>query len=292
MYNDEEVSVIFSKTSRFKLLYFFLAIMLLLHSFQGFQGGRYKSSDDKLYSIPYSELDIFFIDSAQKINYGTSTAISLEIIGQFSDIEYFFSLFQWQTIMKNHVPCGTSIFLIINGEILGGTSYSLLILIGTIYLEKPKYQETKGNKNRSIIKATISENPGINLREIQRSTNLAMGVIQYHIHSLESGEQEIESLKFGRCKHFFLSNTQFTTQEKLWFSLSQNPSIKSILDLLVFSDGQFSQKDLSLFTGKSKSLISYYIKVLRNNGVIEVENHQLRISEEFFSKDGFSFSPE
>ncbi|MFX0211853.1 MAG: hypothetical protein ACFFDT_38110, partial [Candidatus Hodarchaeota archaeon] len=194
---------IFSKNSRFKLLYFFLAIMLFLHSFQGFQGWKYKSDDEKLYSPPYSELDIFFIDFTQKLNHGTSTTISLEIIGQFSDIDYFFSLFQWQTMVKTHITYGTSLFLIINGEILGGTSYSLLILIGTIYLEKPKYHETKRNKNRSIIKATISENPGINLREIQRSTNLAMGVIQYHIRSLESREPEIESLKFGRSKHFF-----------------------------------------------------------------------------------------
>ncbi|MFX1507859.1 MAG: hypothetical protein ACFFDC_17360, partial [Promethearchaeota archaeon] len=225
----------------------------------------------------------------QKINHGTSTTISLEIIGQFSDIDHFFSLLQWQTMVKTHITYGTSLFLIINGEILGGTSYSLLILIGTIYLEKPKYHESKRNKNRTIIKATISDNPGINLREIQRSTNLAMGVIQYHIRSLESREPEIESLKFGRSKHFFLSNPKLSVEEKLWFSLSRNPNIRSILDLIVFSGGHYSQKDLSLFTGKSKSLISYYIKVLRLNGVIEVDNHQLRISEEFSGKEYIRF---
>jgi predicted transcriptional regulator len=86
-----------------------------------------------------------------------------------------------------------------------------------------------------------------------------------------------------------LSSTRFTIQQKLWFSLNRNPNIKSILDLLVFSDGHYSQKDLSLFTGRSKSLISYYIKVLRHNGVIEVENHQLRISEEFVDRDRIRF---
>lgn len=265
--------------------------MLFLHSFQGFQGWKDESIDDKIYSTPYSELDTFFIDLAQNINHGTSTVISSEIIGQFSNIHYLLSLLQWQTLAKNQITYGTSFFFLINGEIvgLGGTSYSFLILVGTIYLEKPKYQETNRNKNRSIIKATISENPGINLREIQRSTNLAMGVIQYHIRSLESGENEIESLKFGRCKHFFLSSTRFSIEQKLWFSLSRNPNIKFILDLIVFSNGHYSQKDLSLFTGNSKSLISYYIKILKLNGVIEVENHQLRISEEFSGKNHILF---
>lgn len=264
--------------------------MLFLHSFQGFQNWNHEKNEDKVYCTPYSELDTFFIDLIQKMNYGTSTSavISLEIIlNQISNINFSSTtLVNWQSLAKHQITHITSSFLV-NGEIfgLGGTTYSVLLLIGKVSLENLKYLETKKpisrNKNRVIIKTAITENPGIRLREIQRSTNLAMGVIQYHIRSLESEECEIESLRFGRSKHFFLSSAMFSIEQKLWFSLSRNQNIKNILEILVESDGHYSQKDLSLFTGNSKSLISYYIKVLRFNGVIEVENHQLRISEDF-----------
>lgn len=269
--------------------------MLFLHSFQGFQGWNHERNENKVYSTPYSELDTFLIDLIQKMNYGTSTStvISLDIVfNQISNTSYCsLTLLNWQSLAKNQITHVTSPFLV-NGGIfgLGGTTYSVLLLIGTISLEKLKYLETKKqlsrNKNRVIIKAAITENPGISLREILRSTNLAMGVIQYHIRSLESGECEIESLRFGRSKHFFLSSARFSIEQKLWFSLSRNQNIKNILELLVASDGHYSQKELSLFTGNSKSLISYYIKVLRLNGVIEVEHNQLRISEDFVEING------
>ena len=256
--------------------------MLFLHSFQGFQGWGHGSEEDEVSTTIYTVLDSFLIDLTQ--NYGTSVTISLEIlIAQFSADYFSDSLFQWQIIARNQITHGTLSFLV-NGEIfgLGGTSYSLLFLFGTIHIEKLKYQDTRKNKNKSMIITTISENPGISLREIQRSTNLAMGVIQYHIRSLESGEYEIESLRFGRSKHFFLSNARFSVEQKLWFSLNRNQNIKNILDLLLISDGTLSQKDISLFTGRSKSLISYYTKVLRFNGVIKVDNNQLKISEDFY----------
>lgn len=258
--------------------------MLFLHSFQGFQGWNHESKEDKVYTTSYSVLDTFVIDLAQKMNHGTKATISLDIIiAQLSTVDYFLvSLLQWQINANNQITHGTLSFLVY-GEIfgLGGTSYSLLLLVGTINVEKLKYQETRRNKNKSMIITTISENPGISLREIQRSTNLAMGVIQYHIRSLESGEYEIESLRFGRSKHFFLSSARFSLEQKLWFSLNRNQNIKNILDLLLISNRTLSQKDISLFTGRSKSLISYYTKVLRFNGVIEVENNQLKISENF-----------
>jgi DNA-binding MarR family transcriptional regulator len=280
----------FSKKSYLKLIYFFLSLMLILHSFQGFQGWNQERSENKVYTIPYSELDTFFIDLIHKMNHGTSTStvISLEIVfNHISNTDYFsLSLLTWQSLAKDHIPHVTMPFLV-NGEIfgLGGTTYSIILLIGTIDYQKLKYQETKRqlsrNKNRTLIKVTITENPGINLREIQRSTNLAMGVIQYHLRSLESEGCEIESLRFGRSKHFFLTSAGFSIEQKLWFSLSRNQNIKSILELVAVSGGHYSQKDLSHVTGYSKSLISYYIKILRFNGVIEVEDRQLRISDDF-----------
>ena len=164
---------------------------------------------------------------------------------------------------------------------IGEATNGLLLLIGTISFDFQKYQDSKKvssrNRNRLIIKETINERPGINLREIQRTTNLAMGVIQYHIRSLESGE--IESLRLGKCKHFFDCCSRFSVKEKVWFSLIQNQNIKNILNLLTYN--QYTQKEISYITGNSKSLISYYIKNLVSNGIVEKENNLLRITEDF-----------
>ncbi len=190
-----------------------------------------------------------------------------------------------QSFFKNRISQMTSIFLL-SEELfgMGGPLDGALFFIGTISIDIQKHQETKKetsrNKNRIIIKGIVSENPGITLREIQRTSNLAMGVIQYHIHYLESGEKsEIESLKFGRSKHFFLSSSCFSTKEKVWFSLNRNQNIKNILDLVGYK--HCTQKDLSISTGNSKSLISYYVKNLVNNGIIEKENNRLRITEDY-----------
>ncbi|MHA2247574.1 MAG: winged helix-turn-helix transcriptional regulator [Candidatus Hodarchaeales archaeon] len=201
-----------------------------------------------------------------------------------------------QSLFKRQISQITSLFLV-TSELFGldGSVNGALLFIGTISIGKQKYQETKKessrNRNRLVIKESINKNPGISLREIHRKTNLAMGVVQYHIHCLESGEVgEIESFKLGRSKHFFVSSTSFSIKEKVWFSLNRNKNIENILDLLGTSNTQCSQKDLSQITGNSKSLISYYIKILRLKGIIELENRQLKISEEFTEINNKFFS--
>lgn len=136
-------------------------------------------------------------------------------------------------------------------------------------------------KNRVILKETIDENPGITLREIQRKTGLAMGVVQYHIHCLE--KEEISSFKNGRSRHFFDKQTPLTHEERLWFALNRNSKIRTILEYIQTNDGECLQRDLVSHTGLSRSLVSYYIKILRNNGIINSENNHLQLSMNILS---------
>ena len=270
-------------------------MLLLLHSFQYYSTKNHFNSiynENNSFCTSYSDLDVLVIKLPREMNHGTSTCtiISLEIImnNQILNVDFSSPIsLDLQSLFKSQISQITSIFLV-TSELFGldGSVHGALLFIGTISIGTQKYQETKKeasrNRNRLVIKETIDENPGISLREILRTTNLAMGVVQYHIRYLESGEVgEIESLKLGRSKHFFVCSSSFSIKEKVWFSLNRNKNIKGILDLLGTSSSQCSQKDLSLITGNSKSLISYYIKILRLKGIIEVENYQLKISGEF-----------
>lgn len=289
---SELVSVIYSRKSQIKLVYFFLALMLFFHSIQAFSHKNHLSQNRDEINLScntYSELDILIFRIFQEINFGTSTCtvISLEVIINYQITSTDISLIVFrdlQSLIKTQFSQMTS-FLFTDRELfgLGKSVHSFLLVIGTLSIDTQEGQETKKeslrNRNRFIIKETINESPGIRLREIQRSTNLAMGVVQYHIRYLESGE--IESFRLGKSKHFFISNHQFSPEDKVWYSLNRNQNIKRILEFLVTSTGQCTQKDLSLSTGNSKSLISYYIKILRLNGIVEVNNHHLRISEDY-----------
>ncbi|MFX1517526.1 MAG: winged helix-turn-helix transcriptional regulator [Promethearchaeota archaeon] len=135
--------------------------------------------------------------------------------------------------------------------------------------------------NRSIIKETIEDSPGITLREIQRETGLAIGVIQYHIGRLEI--TEIEAFILGRCKHFFLKNHQFSIKEKIWLSVLRNKNVKTILQFLESKTCICFQKDIVNFTGISKVMVSYYVKQLEQFGIISRKHHQLTIAEDYLN---------
>ncbi|MFX0050695.1 MAG: winged helix-turn-helix transcriptional regulator [Candidatus Hermodarchaeota archaeon] len=159
-----------------------------------------------------------------------------------------------------------------------------ILIIGKIVLNHQKWDENKRQipKNRILVKETIGNEPGISLREIQRKTGLAMGVIQYHLNQLESKENQISSVKFGRCKHFFDNSSRYSSEEKLWLLLIRNEKIQSILTFMTENNDRCFQKDLVYNMGYSRALVSYYVKILKENGIIEISNNrQLLISDVF-----------
>jgi predicted transcriptional regulator len=154
-----------------------------------------------------------------------------------------------------------------------------IIFIGRWTFENHRDCDEKIPANRSIIKETIEHSPGITLREIQRETGLAIGVIQYHLGRLET--TEIEAFQLGRCKHFFLKQFHFSLKEKMWFSVLRNKNVRIILQFLESKTNVCLQKDIVSFTGISKVMVSYYVKQLEQFGIIRRKHHQLKIAEEY-----------
>ena len=282
------MSAIYSKKFQTKFIYACLVFLLFLHTLQDVSVRKqfsHNETDNDMFCDSYSQLDVIIIRLSHGLSFGTSSIMSFELMLSYQNIIAEISssnLVSFHFLYENQISQITEMFLD-SGDLfgVGAATNGVLLLFGSISFDYQKYLDSKKissrNRNRLIIKETINNHPGINLREIQRATNLAMGVIQYHIRSLES--REIESIKLGKCKHFFDSYASFSVNEKVWFSINQNPNVRNILDLL--SNDQYTQKDISHLTGNSKSLVSYYVKNLVSNGIIEKDNNLLRISEDF-----------
>ncbi|MHA2224175.1 MAG: ArsR family transcriptional regulator [Candidatus Hodarchaeales archaeon] len=270
--------MIFSKKYQKILFYSFIVFLLFFAS--NLVGANSKDTNKENSSSNNSGYTNF-VTIRPGINYGTRTVIIFvpDIVNPESTCRI--DSLNYEVIRNRISQMTVNILELMELFGIGESFNGTLLIAGTTSIDLHKNEGQKKassrNKNRIIIKETIKENPGINLREIQRTTDLAMGVIQYHIRNLESGE--IESHNLGRSKHFFISSNSFSAKEKLLFSVNRNLNIKILLNLL--EQKEYTQKELTFLTGNSKSLVSYYVKYLRNSGLIEHEKTYLRISTDF-----------
>ena len=242
------MAIIIEKKGKMKFLNFTLVILLFLSTFQHFS------------------LKIDFNSNEDSVNQLFSSLNSPD-----------FNMYM--VSQKNQ---GTDIFIQIEEIFEVETSLSLyLILFGTFTQNRRKYRDEQKEfpVKRMIIKEIIEQNPGIGLREIQRTTGFSMGVTQYHLRCLEA--EEIESVKLGNGKHFFLSESHFSEKEKMWLSVSRNQNVRMILQLMGSNERQYIQKDVANCTGISKAMISYYVKQLGMFGIIDTKYHYLLVREEY-----------
>jgi predicted transcriptional regulator len=200
-------------------------------------------------------------------------------------------------IMKGEVASHSLISVIplniYNSRLFTGLSFDFnhitefaLMALGSLTIQLYKSLQSKEQKewakNRLLIRTEISFNPGISLRGLSRTTGLAIGSTQYWLRILEQNN-EIDIFSFGRSKHYFIREQQLSFEEKLLFALKQNKRILEILQSLHENPDIQTQKDLCTRLGYNKSLLSYYVKILKNHHVIDSELKHLSISEDFQS---------
>ena len=160
-----------------------------------------------------------------------------------------------------------------------------LISLGVLTVKLYKLHQLKEQKewakNRVLVRMEISENPGISLRGLSRVTGLALGSTQYWLRILEQNN-EVETFSLGRSNHYFIREQEFSSEQKLLFALMQNKRILEILQSFHENPVQ-TQKDLCVKLGYNKSLLSYYVKILKNHNVIESEIRNLSVTDNFQS---------
>lgn len=279
-FKDRMVLMIKIKKIRLKVIHIIICGLLILSLLQSTDILASTSSSSQNDQIDFNQASTQIIEynNIKNINFGSDLLIVLVLddFGTISDTLL-------KVISNFIIEFSTEIFNDCWSLLEFNSAGNLcLVIITTLSLDKQRHQEgTKKGlpQNRVLIQEMIAGNPGISLRELQRKTGLGMGGIQYHIYKLES--EIVESFKLGKCKHFFISSARLTQQEKIWYSLNRNDNIRNILESLRETQNGCSQKDLTQYTGNSKSLISYYVKILKNHEIIEDHERILKLSDEF-----------
>lgn len=115
---------------------------------------------------------------------------------------------------------------------------------------------------RGRIYEHICQNPGVNFSAIKQRFSLTNGTVTYHLLMLER-QEFIRSRLDGIYKRYFKEGTGASLMEQSPMSLQ-----RAILRIVGERPG-ISQKDIARELGSSKQLVSYYIRNLRKEGLVE-----------------------
>ncbi|MFW9849006.1 MAG: winged helix-turn-helix transcriptional regulator [Candidatus Thorarchaeota archaeon] len=157
-------------------------------------------------------------------------------------------------ILATPISSGTSVLFPGLATKAFSPSTIFTLALGTVVMDRKSEERTP--KLREIILSEIDLNPGIHLRELQRTVDCAMGALQYHVKHLEA-ENKIVSHKVGNAKHFFITDYSSDEQVLTLSAMARNPTIRTILSE-VMDQGRVTQAELSRTMSLDKSLISYY----------------------------------
>ena len=119
---------------------------------------------------------------------------------------------------------------------------------------------------RTQILAFITEHPGAHLRKIKRELNLAMGVIQYHLYTLEK-ERKVISRRMGFYKRYY-PTLLFGDRELEIMDVLVQETERDLL-LFLMQNPTATQKELSGFARVSPSTINWHMQRLTKARLIE-----------------------
>lgn len=123
------------------------------------------------------------------------------------------------------------------------------------------------NLNRDRIYAYIKANPGACFSEIVKYTDLNRGTVQYHTQILEI-QNKIEVYKDGGKIRYFQNGSYYSEKEKKFLVTFQNITNQRIISEII--NGKCNTNyTLSQEIGISKGTISWYVKNLKEIGVIK-----------------------
>lgn len=122
---------------------------------------------------------------------------------------------------------------------------------------------------RDIIYSTISRNPGLHFREIQRRTNIATGALQYHIDYLQK-KHLIISEKDGKFSRFYAVRGEKVDTELM--SLMRQASVRSIV-LFLINKRRATLPQIAKNVGLSVSTTSFHLQKLLVVNVVLSKNY-------------------
>jgi len=118
----------------------------------------------------------------------------------------------------------------------------------------------------------IEDNPGIQFREIMRSSGLKNGVLSHYLGKLEK-TGTIKAIRGSRQVRFY--SPQITEDESIIIKALRKQTPHDLLLALIENDGlEFSQ--LVAAVKKSPSTVSLYLSQLVDDGLVEIKFVQLK----------------
>ena len=124
----------------------------------------------------------------------------------------------------------------------------------------------------SQIQQIIEENPGIQFREIMRSSGLKNGVLSHYLGKLEKNGI-VKVIRGPRQARFY--PPQITEDESIAIKSLRKQTPRDLLLALIKDDGlEFSQ--LVREVKKSPSTVSLYLSQLVEDGLVEIRLVQLK----------------
>ena len=124
----------------------------------------------------------------------------------------------------------------------------------------------------SQIQQIIEQNPGIQFREIMRSSGLKNGVLSHYLGKLEKNGI-VKVIRGPRQARFY--PPQITEDESIVIKALRKQTPRDLLLVLIKDDGlEFSQ--LVREVKKSPSTVSLYLSQLVEDGLVEIRLVQLK----------------
>ena len=117
---------------------------------------------------------------------------------------------------------------------------------------------------RRKIYRIVNKYAGCHFREIERKSGLSTGLVKYHLDYLTKYDI-IKQEKIGNNVRYF--TRELSDEEKRILSLLRTESYRKIIICLI-SNGESSHKKISDFVALSPSTVSWHLKRLVKEGVI------------------------
>ncbi|MDA4131300.1 MAG: winged helix-turn-helix transcriptional regulator [Thaumarchaeota archaeon] len=136
-----------------------------------------------------------------------------------------------------------------------------------MYSEKNESIDTR----RWRIIEYIKSHPGTHLRKIKRDLGVSMGVVQYHLYTLER-EKRIISQRRGLYKRFY-PNLVFGEKDRDILNVLSQETEREIL-LFLIAKPNANNKEISQYAKISAGATTWHMKRLLESGLIQAKHEQ------------------
>jgi predicted transcriptional regulator len=176
---------------------------------------------------------------------------------------------------------GEQEYVISTTLVIVAASVFVSLLIGSFFFQRINRAVKLNNKRRQLIYDMIKNEPGVHFSAIMKELNLKPGVASYHINRLEKMEL-IKSFQDGMYRRFYL----FDDKIEMKIALSD---VQTLIINVIEDEPGISQVGISKVIGKSKVVINYHVRFLRDLGILILEREG-RNTHCFLTERGSEFA--